>query len=295
MQSRAMKLIQGVSVWEGAEEVQSIIHIKAEKCKNMKHSQDMQLIQKLRDDQKCMKKVFEVMSGRNIVTNSRVTPSWREIVSLTFSEAGVLHVNWISFGHCVTLIYLADTRCKEVTLCTHGFIDNQLEGVLHCSTHSVSVVEELFSRGDLVWLDQRGNCLKSVPTSTTEALLIAIPGYEAKEQIVTSSSCGAHLGGSFMFNRNSSLIPLSHGSFDVIMGMDWLSKRKFVIVCHEKVVRIPLEGDEILRVHGERTQGVVKTLMNTKVEEPKMSDISVVRDFIYVFAEDLSMITTTTS
>ncbi|GKF71452.1 hypothetical protein Tco_0207566, partial [Tanacetum coccineum] len=47
--------------------------------------------------------------------------------------------------------------------------------------------------------------------------------------------------------------------------MDWLSKRKFVIVCHEKVVRIPLEGDEILRVHGECTQGVVKTLMNTKV------------------------------
>ncbi|GJW37003.1 hypothetical protein Tco_0059923 [Tanacetum coccineum] len=46
--------------------------------------------------------------------------------------------------------------------------------------------------------------------------------------------------------------------------MDWLSKRKFVIVCYEKVVRIPLEGDEILRVHGERTQGVVKTLLNTK-------------------------------
>ncbi|GJU19073.1 hypothetical protein Tco_1147039 [Tanacetum coccineum] len=101
MISEMGKIFQGVSVWEGAEEVQSIIHIKAEKCKNMKHSQDMQLIQKLRDDQKCMKKVFEVMSGRNIVTNSRVTPSWREIVSLTFSEAGVLHVNWISFGHCV--------------------------------------------------------------------------------------------------------------------------------------------------------------------------------------------------
>ncbi|GKA83908.1 putative reverse transcriptase domain-containing protein [Tanacetum coccineum] len=38
----------------------------------------------------------------------------------------------------------------------------------------------------------------------------------------------------------------------------------FGIVCHEKVVRIPLEGDDILRVHGERTQGVMKTLMNTK-------------------------------
>ncbi|GJW07185.1 putative reverse transcriptase domain-containing protein [Tanacetum coccineum] len=46
--------------------------------------------------------------------------------------------------------------------------------------------------------------------------------------------------------------------------MDWLSKRKFVIVCHEKVVRIPLEGDEILRVHGERTLGAAKALMNAK-------------------------------
>ncbi|GJU69649.1 hypothetical protein Tco_1255908 [Tanacetum coccineum] len=66
------------------------------------------------------------------------------------------------------------------------------------------------------------------------------------------------------------LIPLSHGSFDVIVGTDWLSKRKFVIVCHENVVRIPLEGDEILQVHGERTQGVVKTLKNTKKGRVKL-------------------------
>nr|GEY70729.1 hypothetical protein [Tanacetum cinerariifolium] len=31
------------------------------------------------------------------------------------------------------------------------------------------------------------------------------------------------------------LIPLGHGSFDVIVGMDWFSKDKAVIVCHEKV------------------------------------------------------------
>ncbi|GJY40730.1 hypothetical protein Tco_0428000 [Tanacetum coccineum] len=37
-------------------------------------------------------------------------------------------------------------------------------------------------------------------------------------------------------------------------------------VCHEKVVRISLEGDEILRVQGERTQGVAKTLLNTKAK-----------------------------
>ncbi|GJU63691.1 hypothetical protein Tco_1245526, partial [Tanacetum coccineum] len=55
------------------------------------------------------------------------------------------------------------------------------------------------------------------------------------------------------FVKISSLIPLSRGSFDVLVGMDRLSKTKFGIVCHGKVVRIPLEGDEILQVHGEPT------------------------------------------
>nr|GEY96071.1 retrotransposon protein, putative, Ty3-gypsy subclass [Tanacetum cinerariifolium] len=36
------------------------------------------------------------------------------------------------------------------------------------------------------------------------------------------------------------LIPFEHGSFDVIVGMDWLSQHKAKIVCHEKVVRISL-------------------------------------------------------
>ncbi|GJS13472.1 hypothetical protein Tco_0407944 [Tanacetum coccineum] len=84
-----------------------------------------------------------------------------------------------------------------------------------------------------------------------------------------------------------SLIPLSHGIFDVIVGMDWLSKRKLVIVCHEKVVRIPLEGDGILRVQGERTLVAAKALMNDKIYEPRISDIPVVRDFTEVFPEDL--------
>ncbi|GKA68418.1 putative reverse transcriptase domain-containing protein, partial [Tanacetum coccineum] len=83
-------------------------------------------------------------------------------------------------------------------------------------------------------------------------------------------------------------IPLGHGSFDVIVGMDWLSQNKVVIVCHEKVVKIPLECSGILRVQGERTSGVAKALMNVKVDEPKLSDIPVVRDFVDVFPEDLS-------
>ncbi|GJW71307.1 hypothetical protein Tco_0128224 [Tanacetum coccineum] len=71
--------------------------------------------------------------------------------------------------------------------------------------------------------------------------------------------------------------------------MDWLSKRKFVIVCHEKVVRIPIKEGGILRVFEERTLGAAKALMNDKIDELKLSDISVIRDFIDVFPEDLLM------
>ncbi|GJT66257.1 hypothetical protein Tco_1017737 [Tanacetum coccineum] len=80
----------------------------------------------------------------------------------------------------------------------------------------------------------------------------------------------------------------------MIMEMDWLSKRKFVIICHEKVVRIPIKEGGVLRVHRERTLGAAKALMNAKIDEPKLSDISVVRDFIDVFPEDLSMTTVAT-
>ncbi|GJR37834.1 putative reverse transcriptase domain-containing protein [Tanacetum coccineum] len=92
--------------------------------------------------------------------------------------------------------------------------------------------------------------------------------------------CKLELGNSLF---TVDLIPLGHGSFDMIVGMDWLFKNKAEIVCHEKVVRIPMEGGEILRVQGERTLGGTKTLMSTKAEEPELSDIPVVRDFIDVF------------
>ncbi|GJR37988.1 putative reverse transcriptase domain-containing protein [Tanacetum coccineum] len=78
--------------------------------------------------------------------------------------------------------------------------------------------------------------------------------------------CKLELGNSLFI---IDLIPLGHGSFDVIMGMDWLSKNKAVIVCHKKVVKIPLEGGGILRVQGERTLGVTKALMDVKGLPPQ--------------------------
>ncbi|GKA55766.1 putative reverse transcriptase domain-containing protein [Tanacetum coccineum] len=46
---------------------------------------------------------------------------------------------------------------------------------------------------------------------------------------------------------NIDLMPVELGSFDVIIGMDWLANHHAVIVCDEKIVRIPY-GDEVLIV-----------------------------------------------
>nr|GEZ00567.1 hypothetical protein [Tanacetum cinerariifolium]GEZ05073.1 hypothetical protein [Tanacetum cinerariifolium] len=56
------------------------------------------------------------------------------------------------------------------------------------------------------------------------------------------------------------LITFRHGSFDVIVGMDWLSKHKAKLVCHEKVVRIPLPNGETLRVLGERPEEKIELI-----------------------------------
>ncbi|GKC50100.1 putative reverse transcriptase domain-containing protein [Tanacetum coccineum] len=45
------------------------------------------------------------------------------------------------------------------------------------------------------------------------------------------------------------LMPIELGTFDVIIGMDWLVKHDAVIVCGEKVVRIPY-GNKTLIVEG---------------------------------------------
>ncbi|GJU71168.1 putative nucleotidyltransferase, ribonuclease H [Tanacetum coccineum] len=80
------------------------------------------------------------------------------------------------------------------------------------------------------------------------------------------------------------LIPFGHGSFDMIIGIDWLYNYKAEIVFHEKVVRLPLPDGKVLRVLGERPDEKVRFLMGVKKQE----EIVVVSDFLKVFSDDLS-------
>nr|GFA38999.1 hypothetical protein [Tanacetum cinerariifolium] len=63
------------------------------------------------------------------------------------------------------------------------------------------------------------------------------------------------------------VIWLGNYSLNLMYG---LVMDSYVDICHEKVVRTSLEGDEILRVQGEHTQGLAKTLLNTKKGRVKL-------------------------
>nr|GEV11895.1 putative reverse transcriptase domain-containing protein [Tanacetum cinerariifolium] len=76
------------------------------------------------------------------------------------------------------------------------------------------------------------------------------------------------------------LIPFGHGSFDVIIGMDWLSNHKAEIIYREKVVRIPLLDGNVLRVLGERSKEKARLLMSAKASDKNQEEIVVVRYFL---------------
>ncbi|GJT65014.1 putative reverse transcriptase domain-containing protein [Tanacetum coccineum] len=81
---------------------------------------------------------------------------------------------------------------------------------------------------------------------------------------------------------NIDLMPVELGSFDVIIGMDWLAKYHAVIICAEKIVRIPF-GDEILIVRA----NITATKDEDKSKGKRLEDVPVVREFPEVFPEDL--------
>ncbi|GKA69551.1 putative reverse transcriptase domain-containing protein [Tanacetum coccineum] len=78
------------------------------------------------------------------------------------------------------------------------------------------------------------------------------------------------------------LIPFRSRSFDVIIGMDWLSDHKTEIICHENVVRIPLLDGKVLRVLGEKPKEKMRQLMSAKDKEKKQEKIVVVRDLLEI-------------
>ncbi|GJV56907.1 putative reverse transcriptase domain-containing protein [Tanacetum coccineum] len=116
------------------------------------------------------------------------------------------------------------------------------------------------------------------------------------------------------FTCQNRLLPLELvGSFDVIVGMDWMAEHRAEVVCYEKYIRVPYRNDMLI-IQGERSgiksesrlevissirtqkyidQGCQVFLIQmmkeekTEIPERRIEDVPVVRDFPEVFPEDL--------
>ncbi|GJU59521.1 putative reverse transcriptase domain-containing protein [Tanacetum coccineum] len=110
------------------------------------------------------------------------------------------------------------------------------------------------------------------------------------------------------------LMPVELGSFDIIIGMDWLRRCHAVIVCDEKLVQVPYGNETLTFCGNESSNGresrltviscskaqeymakgcqVFLAQISAKKEEDKsegkqIKDVPIVRDFPEVFPEDL--------
>ena len=103
------------------------------------------------------------------------------------------------------------------------------------------------------------------------------------------------------------LIELSFREFDVILGMDWLSRHQVVVDCRMKRVTLRTPSGEEVTFIGERSnhlsnvisaatartmvrkgyEAYLAYVIDTKKEEPSLSDILTVSGYPDVFSEEL--------
>ncbi|GKA79564.1 putative reverse transcriptase domain-containing protein [Tanacetum coccineum] len=120
--------------------------------------------------------------------------------------------------------------------------------------------------------------------------------------------------GNLDFNVVTDLMPVELGSFDVVIGMDWLRRCHVVIVCDEKLVQVPYGNETLTFCGNESSNGreswsaviscskaqeymakgcqVFLAQISAKKEEDKsegkqIKDVPIVRDFPEMFPEDL--------
>nr|GEW21590.1 putative reverse transcriptase domain-containing protein [Tanacetum cinerariifolium] len=73
------------------------------------------------------------------------------------------------------------------------------------------------------------------------------------------------------------LMPIKLDSFNIVIGMDWLSKYHAKVLCDEKVIHIPINSETL----------IVGVMEKKKSDEKRIKDILVVREFPDVFLADL--------
>nr|GEZ09015.1 hypothetical protein [Tanacetum cinerariifolium] len=214
------------------------------------------------------------------------------------------------------------TRLQDTIRIANQLIDKKLQGYAARSVENKRRMENNLrdNRGQQPPF-KRQNTIRSFVSTTFSALLDVAPStldtsyaIELADRRVLETNIilrGCTLG-LLGHPFNIDLMPIELGSFDVIIGIDWLEKYHALIVCDEKVVCIPY-GDEVLIIRGDncdnksklniisctKTQKyiqkgcqvyqaqVMSKNVEDKSEEKRLEDVPIVQDFLEVFPEDL--------
>ncbi|GJR55093.1 reverse transcriptase domain-containing protein [Tanacetum coccineum] len=115
------------------------------------------------------------------------------------------------------------------------------------------------------------------PSTLNTSYVVEIAGGRISKTNVVLRGCTLGLLG---HPFDIDLMPVDLGSFDVIIGMDWLAKYHALIICDEKVKCIE-KGCLVYLAQ------VTSKKTEDKSEEKSLEDVPIVQEFAEVFPEDL--------
>ncbi|GJW54250.1 hypothetical protein Tco_0098335 [Tanacetum coccineum] len=124
-------------------------------------------------------------------------------------------------------------------------------------------------------------CVKSVPCITQDLALSSVrlaTRKRALQKPVPKSKKQCPWKSILVEGQERSPRPKRSHGFNVVIGMDWLSKYRARIIYDEKVVHIPIDGETLI---------IRAQVMEKKSDEKRLEDIPVVREFSEVFPENL--------
>ncbi|GKC65510.1 putative reverse transcriptase domain-containing protein [Tanacetum coccineum] len=187
---------------------------------------------------------------------------------------------------------------------------NVVIGTFHLNNHYASI---LFDSGaDRSFVSTTfSTLLDIIPDTLDVSYVVELANERIAETNTVLRGCTIGLLG---HPFNIDLMPVEFGSFDVINGMDSLANNCAVIVCDEKIVRIPF-GEKILIVQGDRSDKKKKLTLSiisctktqkymekgcqvfmaqvtkkedkAKSQEKRLEDVPIVHKFLEVFPEYL--------
>nr|GFA76122.1 reverse transcriptase domain-containing protein [Tanacetum cinerariifolium] len=178
---------------------------------------------------------------------------WFEIMKSVFHISNCTAENQVKFATCtlhsVALTWMFSEEAGKIEKYVGGLPD-MIHGSVVASKpktmqEAIEIATELMDKK----LKNNNNHGNQGGRNNAPARVYAIgrTGTDPDANVVTRTSCTLNL---LHHPFNIDLMPVELGSFDVIIGMDWLAKCQAVIVCANKIVRIPW-GDESLIIHGD--------------------------------------------